>query len=443
MRSLIAFAVLAAGAMWAFADQDETPSVEKSAPQAAEQNIAGQWRAEALALSASQNEKEVFNEKGENSISAAISEKTITLRVGNRKFAEMSYTLDPRQTPPTIDAKYNGKELLGIYEFNGSGLFLRMNDAAKGRPKSIDDKTAGVAMDLSRLATDAALLLNADGSERRYFDPFPDFTAAGSSRWSRGGGKITYDAWRFWCGEDYSYAHVITVNADGTSAQDLGEGALPNFSRDDKLITFCQYRNNQGVWVMNADGSDRKLIDSSGWCSDWTADSDEIVYSSSDDEGGANLRVTNIKNGKTRLLLTHSKYRQIFWGLSTSPDGKWICYKGSLPNGEELAIVNTEEKDKGFKVLLSNSTPGVEEFDHYVNWTPDGKHVTALIRMKDSPTYQMYLLDVEGKAAPRRLEGQNPSVNQGTTSYSPDGKTMVTIRRWRNLKDAEKPAEKE
>lgn len=442
MRVIASLAVLLGSAIWAFASPDEKPAAGESKAPVATKDLQGLWHAQSLTLSTSPGDREVFAEKGENVISAQISEKTIDLRVGNRKLAELDYTLDPQQSPAAIDAKFENRELLGICVVDHDSLFLRFNDAAKGRPTSIDDKNCGIAMDLVRLPSDAALLLNADGSERRFFDPFPGFSAAGSARWSRTGAKITYDSWRQWCGEDYTYAHTITANADGTDFRDLGEAALPNFSRDDKMITFCRYRENRGVWVMNADGSDRRLIDSEGWCSDWTANNDEIVYSVNEDDG-ANLRVTNIKTGKSRLLLSGGRYRQIFWGLSTSADGHWICFKGSTNNGGELAIVSTDEKDKGFKVLLSNSTPNVEQFDHYVNWTPDGKFVTALVQMKDSPAYQMYLLDVEGKAPPRRLEGQNPSVNQGATSYSPDGKTMVTIRRWRKLDDVKKPVEQE
>jgi hypothetical protein len=443
MRFVVSLAVLLGGTFWAFAGEDEKSAADQSKVTLVAKDLEGLWHAQSLTLSTSPGEKETFSEKGENVVSVQISNKTIVLRVGNRQLAELSYTLDTRQTPAAIDAKFDDRELLGVCDLDHDGLFLRLNDAAKGRPKSIDDKNCGIAMDLVRLPSDAVLLLNADGSERRFFDPFPGFTSAGSPRWSRTGGKITYDTWRQWCGEDYSYAHTITVNADGTDFRDLGEAALPNFSLDDRMITFCRYRENQGVWVMKADGSDRRLIDSAGWCSDWTADKDEVVYSVNEGDG-ANLRVTNIKTGKTRVLLSGGQYRQIYWGLSTSDDGHWICFKGVLNDGGgELAIVNTDEKDKGFKVLLSSSTPNVEEFDHYVNWTRDGKFVTALVHMKDSPAYQMYLIDVEGKAAPRRLEGQNPTVNQGTTSYAPDGKTMVTVRRWRKLDDAKKPAENE
>lgn len=442
MRSLLSIAVFLSAALLTAAQQEEKPAAKMSDSSAPEANLVGHWNVEGLTLTFAKGDKETFSEKGEQRICASISENSMTLMVGNKKFAELTYTLNPHQTPAAIDAKCDGRELLGIYEIKDNTLFLRLNDAKKGRPKSLDDKTVGVSLDLTRAESDAVLILNADGSPVEFFEPFPEYNSCGSPRWSRDGGKITFDAWRSWCGEDASWAHVIIVNADGTSFKDLGEGALPNFSPGDKLITFCQYRSNRGVWIMNADGSQRKLIDASGWCSDW-ASQDEVVYQSYGNDG-ANLRVTNIKTAATRLLLSGGRYQQIYWGLSTSTDGRWICFKGITQDGNgELAIVSTEGKDKGFKVLLSNSTPDVESFDHYVNWTPDGKHVTALVQRKGSSEYQMVLLDVEGKEAMKPVATQDSSYNRNSSSYSPDGKRIVTIHRWEKLNPSKKVAEKQ
>jgi uncharacterized protein (TIGR03067 family) len=441
MRSLIAIAVLSSASFLAAAQQDDKPTIKKSNSSTAEKSFAGHWCADGFTLTFAKGDQQTFSEKGENGIYATFTEKTITLWLGKRKFGEMTYVIDPRQTPATVNATFAGKELLGIYKIGEDSLSLRLNDAALGRPKSFDDKHIGIAMDLRQVRGHVLVILNAKGSQEHFYGPFSEFTAIGSPRWSREGGKLTFDSSRSWSGEDYSWTHVFTVNADGTSIKDLGEGALPNFSPGDKLITFCQYRSNQGVWVMNADGSGKKLIDANGWCSDWTA-KDEVVYTVHEHDG-ANLRVTNIDTDVTRLLLDGGRYRQIYWGLSTSADGRRVCFKGLCPDGDvEIAIVNTDGKEKGFKVLLSNATPGVDKFDHYVNWTPDGKFVTALVKMKNKPNWRSYLLDVEGKAAPRLLEGQETTLYQGATSYSPDGKKILAVRAWQD-RISKKTLEKE
>ncbi len=197
----------------------------------------------------------------------------------------MTYKLDPRQTPAAIDANFNGKALLGIYKLEGDTLLIRLNDAPADRPKSFAGDAAGIGLDLVRINGDALLIMDANGVELEYLEPPPEYSSCGSPRWSRDGSKIVYDAWRTWCGEDYDLSHVIIVNPDGTSLKDLGRGALPAVSPDGKKITFCQYDDNRGVWIMNIDGSEKKLIDANGWCSDWTSNNDEIVYTSFEDNG--------------------------------------------------------------------------------------------------------------------------------------------------------------
>lgn len=431
MRSLISIAVLFSASFLVAAEQDGKPTVKEPNNPTAQKSLTGLWHAEGLTLTFPKGDQETFNEGGERGIYAIFTDTTITLRLGKKKFAELTYWIDPSQTPATIEGNYAGRKFLGIYEMGEDAMLLRLNDAALGRPKAIDDKHAGIAIDLRRVRGHVLVVFNADGSQETFHAPLCEFTAFGSPRWSREGGMFVFDASRSWCGEDYSFTHVCMVNADGTSFKDLGDGALPNFSPGDKFITYCRYGSNQGVWVMHADGSAKKLIDDGGWSPDWTA-KNEIVYTCYEN-GGANLRVSNIDTGLTGLLLNGGRYQQIYWGLSTSADGRKVCFKGRRQDGgNEIAITDTDGKEKGFRVLLSDSMPDVEKFDHYVNWTPDGKFVTALVKMKNRLNWQSYLLDVEGKVAPRMLEGQDPTRYQGATSYSPDGKKILAVRTWQD-----------
>jgi uncharacterized protein (TIGR03067 family) len=425
---MISFAVLFSAAMLAAAEQADKPTAEQSDAQAAEQSLLGHWDAQSVTLSTSTGENETFGETGAGKINATFSEKTMTLQVGTQKFAEMTYKLDPQQTPAIIDASYGGKDLLGIYKFEGDTLLIRLNDAQAGRPKAFEGKAAGISMDLQRIDSHAILFMDANGVELESLQPLTEYSTCGSPRWSRDGSKIVYDAWRTWCGENYVLSHVIVINPDGTSLKDLGRGALPAISPDSKKITFCQYDDNRGVWVMNIDGSEKKLIDAEGWCSDWTSNNDEIIYTT-DDNDGANLRVTNINTGKSRLLLSKHKFQQIFWGLGCSQDGKWIAFQGIKPNGEsQLAIVGTEGKDQGFKVLLPNdAAKDVTEYNRYVSWTPDNKHVLALMCTKERPNQQLYYLDVEGKDPPQWLSGQESYRIFYCSTISHDGKKIVTI----------------
>jgi Tol biopolymer transport system component len=272
--------------------------------------------------------------------------------------------------------------------------------------------------------------LDSTGAEAGHLPPAFDYDNCGSPRWSHDGSKIVYDAWHSWDGGSSNMSHVILVNSDGTSLKDLGRGALPSISPDGKRITYSQYDNNHGVWVMNIDGTAPKLLETIAWCSDWVSN-DEVIYSTYG-EDGINFRVENLTTGESRLLLSKTRYRQIYWGFGTSPDGKWVAFKGDLADGsgEELAVVNTEGKGKGFKVLLpGNTAKDVNYFDHYVNWTPDGKRLVALLSTKTRPNQQMYYLDLEGDNPPEWLSGQIPLRQFYCSTFSPDGKRLATMGR--------------
>ncbi len=141
--------------------------------------------------------------------------------------------------------------------------------------------------------------------------------------------------------------------------------------------------------------------------------------------------MTDIKTGKTRLLLSKHEFQQIYWGLGCSYDGKWIAFQGIAPGGEsQLAIVGTEGKDQGFKVLLPNdAAKDVTEYNRYVSWTPGNKRVLALMRTTNRPNQQLYYLDVEGKEPPQWLSGQESHRQFYCCSFSPDGKKIVTVAR--------------
>ena len=155
------------------------------------------------------NEQQPFN--------VVISDKILTMRVGDQKFAEMPYVLDAKQTPCTIDVKFQDQEMDGICELKGDNLKISLNNAKKERPKLFG--AAGNNMDflLHRFKGEPLMMINADGTGLRTLLAMPEYTSCGSPEWSHDGGKITFDTWCSVYGEDYTKSHVFVVNSDGTS----------------------------------------------------------------------------------------------------------------------------------------------------------------------------------------------------------------------------------
>lgn len=171
--------------------------------------------------------------------------------------------------------------------------------------------------------------------------------------WSPDGNKITFDSNQF----DPNGANVIWImNPDGTNKRDIsehgtGEWREPNWSPDGDKILYSRYigigrtelflmdtsgnnqfrltfndyddhysdwskdgskiawysagegRNNWGIWTMNSDGSNSRLLLKEGGHPSWSADGTEIVYSGIDNlKKIITLWIFNLKNGSKKQL---------------------------------------------------------------------------------------------------------------------------------------------
>jgi uncharacterized protein (TIGR03067 family) len=126
----------------------------KSDDAQAEPSIVGTWHATSLSTSS--------DEGGRRSIPAAamsggkyallnviVTDKKFILKLGDKVIAEMTYVADPKADPATIDLKSSDGPLLGIYEFDDNGrLKIRLDDAARGRPKDFENKSRGLEFNL-------------------------------------------------------------------------------------------------------------------------------------------------------------------------------------------------------------------------------------------------------------------------------------------------------
>jgi uncharacterized protein (TIGR03067 family) len=400
----------------------------------AEHSIVGPWQADAVAILSQKGAKKALPKNEQQPFSVSISEKNLTMRVGNQKFAETPYVLDSKQTPCAIDVKFQDQEMPGIYELKGDNLKISLNDAKKERPKEFGAADNDMDLMLRRYTGQPLFVIDVDGSNLHQLPSMGEYLSCSSPKWSRDG-KIAYYACRIVFGESWRNGNrIFTIDADGSSPKDLGDGSLPSWSPDGKQIAFSRYSTG-GVWIMDADGSNKKLIEDNVWSVDWSpTNQDEVAYIASADGPGVDIKssssgvivVRNLKTNEVRTLLD-KEYSSSNWSLAWSPDGRWICYQAETPSGEpELAIVSAEGQSKVFKVLLPNDAiKHVQESSYYYSWRPDGKRLLTSIKMAGDDNRQLYLLDIEGKELPQKLAGQDPSRSNVLSCWSPDGKKIV------------------
>ncbi len=107
--------------------------------------------------------------------------------------------------------------------------------------------------------------------------PAPGLTHCGSPTWSYDGRRILYDATP---GTEWSLTRLKSIRlGDGPpAATDMGTGNCPTFSPTDDRIAFLSNADGveNGVWLMDADGSNRRVLGGYGKPM-WSPDGRQLI----------------------------------------------------------------------------------------------------------------------------------------------------------------------
>jgi Tol biopolymer transport system component len=387
-----------------------------------EPTLVGTWLADSISATLSDGSRENLA-ASDRPVTLNFSEKTCTVRLGTKILVSMSYSIDPKQNPWTIDMKSKEEALLGICRENGDKVEISLDEQGKGRSRDFNKEKHGMVFVLRRSRGRSMLVMNADGSNPRTILSSPDLTIVGSPKWSHDGRTIVFDGWRSVMGEEGGDAHVFVVKSDGTALKDLGPGNMPSWSPDDKQLTYTS--PIEGVGVMNADGSDRRQIEAGGWSSRWSPRRNEIAYAV-DTQRGSVLCLYDLAKHERREL-EHKQYQQIYWGFTWSPDGNSICFKGLMPGGgKEITALSVEGKAKDPTVLLpSSALPEVQNANPNMDWGGDGNQVLVRMKKASDRETKLYVLDSAGGKPPKLFANFPPGWACDNMGWSPDGKKVV------------------
>ncbi|MGE5221610.1 MAG: DUF5050 domain-containing protein [Omnitrophica WOR_2 bacterium] len=244
--------------------------------------------------------------------------------------------------------------------------------------------------------------MDADGSNKVWLGQQYGYCAV----YSPDGSKIAY-------GDDSGDAdgEIFVMDANGSNVvqltnNDVGEGNVIQWSPDGQRILFLAFTYNSGngiysMVVINADGSNRKIISPSG-VSDtsprWSPDGSRIVFASHSNAGRDLFTVQS--DGKNRKQLTTvGGANDPAW----SPDGTRIVYVNHEGENHEIRSIGVD--GTGDTPLYTYQGPS--STGGYPMWSPDGSMIAFTgdhLTNSGNNAQNIYIIDVNTRTVNQLTE---------------------------------------
>jgi Tol biopolymer transport system component len=206
---------------------------------------------------------------------------------------------------------------------------------------------SGATLSIFDMTTDTATVID-KGSSFGYLDWSPDSERMAYGRYPT----------------DSDPEELVVIDRDGGNRRVIaGEGSLPAWSPDGKLVAFIL--GSGGMAVAPADGIREHTIVASGNIFNWSPKGDALL-------------VWRVSSLSVVSLATHEAVELAGnvlpgTGLSFSPDGQRVAFEGSDPHEEDyrnaLFVVNSD--GTGLQKLVRPSTA----IGAHLEWSPDGRYI--------------------------------------------------------------------
>lgn len=296
-----------------------------------------------------------------------------------------------------------------------SGAVDRLADKLRQGP--LDRPAEGVeeraALYLLDLADGKSTLITAE--------PEPGLRNCGSPRWAPDGRRILFDASP---GDNWRETHLkaIDLGDDRLKIADLGPGNCPSFAPDGGRVAFLSNSRQPGrplgIWIMRADGSERRPLNVYG-APQWSPDGRKILVIHFGSPVSAGL--LDIETGVERPLN--------FPGYRIHPSPRWagpdtLVASATSEEGTAIALFDVSNPDDcKVKEVLWKKGDRLDAAPTYPSYSPATGRCAFVAKTADG--LALYSVQRGSFGPPRRLEDRGSDRRLAGLEFSPDGRFLL------------------